>query len=129
MFSPSSQDLWQPRALRRPRTFVGGVSTLVPHVLLKNLRQLSYTRPRAFGIGEHEVNLGESVTPVLERQHLQLASRDLLAGFLLRVPGEAEAHARGLERRRHVADGPALLGLEKPAALVALGTRVAHDQV
>jgi hypothetical protein len=119
MFSLSSQDLWQPRALRRPRTFPGGVCTLVPHVLLENLRQPSYTRPRALGIGNHEVNLSESVTSVLERQHLQLASRDLLADFLLRVPGEPEAHAGGLERRRHVADGPALLGLEEAAALLA----------
>src|SRR5438067_8302180 len=114
---------------RHPRAFARSPCTLAPHVLLENLRQPSHPRPRSFRIGEHEVDLAESVASVLERQHPQLAGRDLLADLLLRVPGEAEAHARGLERRRHVADGPALLGLEKAAALVALDARVAHDQV
>src|SRR5437879_12701745 len=114
---------------RHPRAFARSTCTLAPHVLLENLRQPSDPGPRTFGIGEDEVDLAESVASVLERQHLQLAGRDLLADLLLRVPGEAEAHARGLQRGRHVADRPALLGFEKAAAIVSLDARVAHDKV
>src|ERR1043166_9464682 len=107
----------------------GSPPTFPLHVFLEDLREPSRARSRALGVRQHEVDLGERVASVLERQHLQLAGRNLLADLLLRVPGEAEAHARGLERRRHVADRPALLGLEKAAALVSLDARVAHDQV
>src|ERR1051325_11222089 len=107
----------------------GSPQTFLLHVLLEDLREPSRARSRALGVREHEVDLGESLPHVLERQPLQLARRNLLADLLLRVPGEAEAHARGLERRRHVADRPALLGLEEAAALVSLDARVAHDQV
>src|SRR5207302_5701655 len=107
----------------------GSPPTFLLHVFLEDLREPSHARSRALGVREHEVDLGERVASVLERQRLQLAGRDLLADLLLRVPGEAEAHARGLERRRHVADAPALLGLEKAAALLTLDARVANDQV
>src|SRR5258706_15025021 len=54
-------------------------------------------RSGAFGVGEHQVDLAEHVAAVRERQHLQLAGRDLFADLLATVarkrPDSRSAHA------------------------------------
>src|SRR5690606_10512916 len=117
------------RCARRRGNSASLLAARAAHAFAQQLRKSQRARPRSVAIREDEIELQLNLVAAAQRQRLQNALIELAANLLFGVPRVAVAARYGADRGRHIADRPALLSLDRARALVAHGSRIAHDQV
>src|ERR1700678_3394153 len=113
---------------RRSESLRRELAALPGHVLANDFSQPQRGGTGVIAVGEYQVEIGAALAALAQRQRLEFAALQFAAYHVVREPGESQAHAGGMNRRRLVAHGPALLRAQ-PAAAAALAARVADDEV